>query len=110
MTPAVVETLTVRVPLGDRRTRIETEQEIVTARWEVWFATPCRGQVTPDFTASLQCALAARDHCSGPITGAMDKATRDAVRRHQRRRGLESGFISLTAARDPGLVAMDASG
>ncbi|MEO1680136.1 MAG: peptidoglycan-binding domain-containing protein [Pseudomonadota bacterium] len=73
---------------------------------EIWFETPCAGDLPEDFSASLQRALAARGLYAGPVTGEIDAATRDAVRAYQAPQGLDSGTLSLAAARQMGLVAV----
>lgn len=119
VTPAVVETVTDRILLqpaqvlddgtvvNDPIYKLETRQAIVKERRELWFETPCERQLTPDFIASLQRALAARDLYSGPITGEMDARTRRAIRAYQAPQGLDSGIVSLAAARKLGLVAVE---
>lgn len=121
-TPAVVETVTEQVMVQPAEIlddgtiarpaayRTETRQKIVTPRRETWFETPCDGQLTPEFNASLQRALAARGLYRGPITGRMDARTRVAVRAYQKPQGLDSGMISLAAARQMGLVEVKAHG
>lgn len=118
VTPAVIETVTEKVELEPAEVlddgtvaaepvyEVETRQEIVEERRELWFETPCDAQLTPDFVASLQRALAARDAYSGPITGEMDARTRSAIRAWQKPQGLDSGILSLAAARKLGLVAV----
>jgi hypothetical protein len=118
-TPAVIETETRQTVLqppppngaGSLREppiyRTETSQRIVRERRELWFETLCDDRLTEDFTASLQRALAARKIHTGPITGQMDPATRHAIRRYQRAQGLDSGLLSLAAARQLGLVEVD---
>ncbi|MBY6088840.1 peptidoglycan-binding protein [Maritimibacter alkaliphilus] len=118
-TPAVIETVTEQVlaapevrdedgtvtrPAGYRT---DVRQTIVQERREVWFRTPCDDELTPEFIASLQRALAARQVYSGPATGVMDNATRAALRRYQRPRGLDSGLLSLAVARQFGLLAVE---
>jgi len=118
-TPAHVETVTEQVMLRPAETdadgrllrpaefRTETRQRIVQEREEVWFRTPCPEELTPELVASLQRALAARGLFRGPVSGEMDAATRLGVRAFQRPQGLDSGLLSLTAARQLGLVAFD---
>lgn len=118
-TPAVVETVTeqiiVQPPelLADGTVqrpavyKTETRQQIVKPRKATWFETPCEADLTPEFIASLQRALAARGHYRGPVTGRMDARTRSAIRAFQRPQGLDSGMISLAAARQMGLIALD---
>jgi hypothetical protein len=121
VTPALVETVTEQVilppPAADASGavraspvyRTDTRQRILREREEIWFRTPCDGDMTPEMIETLQRALSARSHYKGPITGRMDAATRRAVRAFQRPQGLDSGLLSLTAARQLGLVAFDFS-
>lgn len=116
-TPAVVESVTDHVLVqpaelaadGSLRTpaiyRTETRQKIVRARRELWFETPCPPLMDADFIASLQRALKARGLYRGTITGRMGRATTRAVRRFQAPLGLDSGALSMNAARKLGLVA-----
>jgi hypothetical protein len=116
--PAVIETVTHQVMMQPAEVRAdgtvarpalfktETTQEIVTPRRETWFETPCPAQLTPELIASLQRALAARGAFHGPVTGEMDSRTRAAVRRYQAPQGVDSGVLSLAAARKLGLIAL----
>ncbi|MCM2560809.1 peptidoglycan-binding protein [Lutimaribacter sp. EGI FJ00015] len=118
-TPAVIETVTEQVMVqppeisadGAVTTspvyRTETRQKIVKERRETWFETPCESVLTPDFVQSLQRALAVRGHYRGTPNGEMDARTRAAVRRYQAPEGLDSGILSLAAARKLGLVAVE---
>ncbi|MEZ5713980.1 MAG: peptidoglycan-binding domain-containing protein [Paracoccaceae bacterium] len=85
----------------------EDRKVVVTPQKELWFRTPCEADLPPDFVASLQRALQARDLYRGPISGEMDARTRHAVRRYQAPQGLDSAILSLTAARKLGLVAVE---
>ncbi len=76
-------------------------------RGTVWFRAPCASEMTVDFVASVQRALKARGFYRLPLTGVLDAPTRDAIRRYQRARGLDSDHLSLAAARDLGLLAAD---
>lgn len=119
VTPAIIETVTDQVMLQPAQVttdgrvlapavfKTETRQQILRERRETWFETPCAPEMTPDFIASLQRALAARGVYSGSITGEMDARTRAAIRRFQAPQGLDSGILSLAAARQMGL-AVDA--
>lgn len=89
-----------------RRTQVP---KLVRPRGEMRFEAPCPAQMTPEFVASVQRALAARGEFSGAVTGAMDAPTRAAVRRYQTARGLESGQLSLETARALGLLPVDLS-
>lgn len=74
-----------------------------------WIETPCARDLPPDFVATLQRALAARGLFEGPVTGTVDAATRDGVRRYQTPRGLNSAVLSLGAAEQMGLVPVAAA-
>lgn len=109
-TPAVIETVTEQVILEEAESPVyqtETSQQIVTPREDTWFETPCDDVMTPDFTASVQRALQARGHYRGPITGRMDGRTQAAIRAYQKPQGLDSGLLSLAAARQMGLMQVD---
>ncbi|MFV0513410.1 MAG: peptidoglycan-binding domain-containing protein [Jhaorihella sp.] len=118
-TPAIIETVTNQVMIQPAEVlsdgtvtrpaiyKTETVQQIVRERRETWFQTPCEQVVTPEFVASLQRALAARQLYRGPVTGVSDARTRAAVRRYQQPMGLDSGILSLAAARELGLVAVE---
>ncbi len=118
VSPAVIETVTEQVLVqptelsSDGRVlspaiyRSEKRQRIIRPRRELWFEIPCEKDLTPDFVASLQRALAARGFYHGPITGEVDARTRRAVRAYQRQFGLDSAVLSMAAARKLGLVAV----
>lgn len=117
-TPAVIETVTEQIivqppeidsngaVLNPAVFRTETRQAIVSPRREIWLETVCAQAFTPEFTATLQRSLAARDHYHGPITGILDVATQRAIRSFQASQGLDSSRLSLDAARKMGLVAI----
>ncbi|MBN2631425.1 MAG: peptidoglycan-binding protein [Rhodobacteraceae bacterium] len=119
VTPMVIETVSEQVMVSpEQRAKdgsviapasfhSETRQKIVQPREEIWFRSPCPDQMTVEFVASLQRALKARGLYLLPLTGAMDMPTRTALRRFQAERGLESDRLSLSAARELGLVAID---
>ncbi|MEM5542185.1 peptidoglycan-binding domain-containing protein [Sulfitobacter sp. AS92] len=122
VSPAVIETVTEQVEITPAKMnpdgsitkppvyKTETRQEIVRARVDNWFETPCPDVLTAEFNSTLQRALQARGYYAGPITGAMDTATRQAVRRYQARQGPNSEVLSLTTARALGLVAVPRQG
>lgn len=87
--------------------RSETRQRIVQERSEIWFRAPCPDSVTVSFVASLQRALKARGFYLAPVTGDFDATTAEALRRYQAKHGLDSAQLSLAAARDLGLVAVE---
>lgn len=117
--PAVIETVTEQVlvqPAARDATgaeiapaiyRTETRQRIVQERQETWFERPCEDVMTEEFVASLQRALSARGKYVGPITGVMDARTQAAVRVFQAEDGIDSGMLSVTAARRLGLWAVE---
>lgn len=116
--PAVIETVTEQVQIQPERPGpgggvipavygTSTSQRIVSDRATVWFRAPCPAEMTPEFMATLQRALKARGFYLLPLTGVMDGPTRDAIRRYQRSRGLDSDHLSLAAARELGIVAVD---
>jgi len=119
VTPAIIETVTNQVMLQPAQVmsdgsvtqpavfKTETRQEIIRERRETWFLTPCAAQMTPEFIASVQRALAARGMYRGAVSGEMDATTRAAVRRYQKPQGLNSGILSMAAARKMGLVALE---
>lgn len=71
-----------------------------------WFETPCPPVFTPEFIASLQRAMKARDYYRGPITSVMDDQTQSAIRRIQKEAGLNSAVLSLETARKLGLIVV----
>jgi len=119
VTPAIIETVTHQVMLQPAEVladgtviqpavfKTETRQDIVRPRHKTWFETPCDRDLTPEFVASVQRALAARGLYRGSANGEMDRATQTAVRRYQKPQGLDSGLLSLAAARQLGLVAIE---
>lgn len=119
VTPAIIETVTHQVMLQPAEVladgtviqpaifKTETRQDIVRPRREIWFESPCPEELTPEFIASVQRALTARDLYRGPINGDMDRITRAAIRRYQESQGLDSNLLSLAAARKLGLVAIE---
>ncbi|WP_135501772.1 peptidoglycan-binding domain-containing protein [Roseovarius aestuariivivens] len=118
ISPAVVETVTEQILLQPAELRsdgtlaepaiykTETRQMIVKERQETWFETPCAADHTPEFNASVQRALKARGHYKGMINGQIDARTRAAIRAYQKAQGLDSGILSMAAARQLGLVAV----
>jgi hypothetical protein len=96
VTPAIIETVTHQIVVQPAQVMVdgtvtqpaiyktETLQKIVRERREAWFQTPCANIMTPEFIASIQRALAARELYRGKISGEMDASTRAAVRRYQK--------------------------
>lgn len=117
--PAVVETVTEQIMLQPASVstdgkilypaiyKTETRQAIIEERRELWFETPCAGQMTPEFIASLQRALKVRGYYRGPVDGQMSARTRRAIRAFQTPQGLGSAILSVAAARQLGLVSYD---
>ena len=117
-TAAVIETVTEQILLSPAsynpdgtlyraaQYRTEVRQVIVEERRERWFQTPCPAEMTPEFIASVQRALAARGGYRGEVTGRMDRATRVAIRAWQKARGLDSATLSLETTRELGLSAI----
>ena len=113
--PAVYETVTeqtlvaseVRDDAGNVVTpaayKSVSQLRVVAERRDIWFAAPCPEAMTVDFLATLQRALKARGYYNLPLTGEMDPATKEALRRYQADHGLDSPLLSLAAARDLGL-------
>ena len=117
VTPAVIETVTEQLQVSPEirdeqgnitaaaSFRSETRQQMLQDREQVWFKSPCAEALTEDFIATLQRALKARGFYLLPLTGAMDAATGEAIRRFQAERGLDSPVLSLAATRDLGITA-----
>jgi hypothetical protein len=118
VSPAVIERITEQVQIRPAQVnpdgtiakppvyRTEDKQVIVTPRRDNWFETPCQDALSPEFIASLQRALQARNRLAGPITGTFDPPTREAVARLQKQNGLNSSVLSLETARGLGLIAV----
>lgn len=116
-TPAVIETVTEQelaspevrdeagVVVAPASWRSVTRQVMVEDRRAVWIQTPCPTEMTPAFIASLQRALKARGFYLAPLTGTMDAATAEALRRYQASRGFDSAVLTYVAARELGLIA-----
>ncbi len=117
--PAVIETVTEQIMVEpeqlDRNGNVRrpavfvtaTEQRIVEDREETWFETPCAIEGNPEYIATLQRALSARGHYAGRAHGVMDRATITGIRAYQQPQGLDSGVLSLAAARQLGLSVWD---
>jgi hypothetical protein len=117
--PAIIETVTHQVMLQPAEVladgsvihpamfKTETRQDIVRPRQDTWYEILCTTQLTADLIASVQRALTARGLYHGAINGEMDRATRAAVRRYQKPQGVDSALLSLAAARQMGLVAIE---
>ncbi|MES2144860.1 MAG: peptidoglycan-binding domain-containing protein [Pseudomonadota bacterium] len=115
-TPAVIETVTEQVLVTPEIRAADgtvtqaavfatnVDQRMVQEREVVWFQTPCPADMDETFLASLQRALKARGFYLRDLTGQMDAGTRNAIRRFQTERGLDSETLSLAAARDLGLI------
>lgn len=121
VSPAIIETVTVQVLAEPEQRdaegklirpavfRTETRQDIVRPRTESWLQITCPVDMTPDFIASLQRALAVRGLYKGSVTGRLDRPTRQAILRYQQQHGLESHILSLESARRLGLIAIPKS-
>ena len=94
----------IRQPAIFRKTLVA---RVVRERTELRFEAPCPADMTAEFIASLQRALAARGYFSGNVTGEYDAPTAAAVRQYQTESGLDSNQLSLESARTLGLVAVD---
>ena len=121
VTPAVIETVTEQeLDTPERRDaagtvispasyRSVSKLRMLHDRAEVWFKTPCAGQMTAETIATLQRALKARGYYALPLTGVFDDATKEAVRKYQAAHGFDSPVLTLAAARDLGVLATDLS-
>ena len=76
---------------------------VLRERRDIWFTAPCPETVTPEYLATLQRALKARGYFTQSLTGTMDRATTEALRRYQADHGLDSPLLSLGAARQLGV-------
>jgi len=83
-----------------------SQLRVVQERRDIWFTSPCPQEITPQFLATLQRALKARGYYALEVTGEMDAATTEALRRYQADKGLDSPQLSLAAARQLGVVTM----
>ncbi|MFV2035926.1 MAG: peptidoglycan-binding protein [Halocynthiibacter sp.] len=118
VSPAVVETVTEQLlvrpaeigadgaVLRPAAYLTEIRQEIVQPRQDLRFETPCASQMTAELIATLQRALRVRGIYPAPISGILDDRTRRAIRDYQAEAGLDSGILSLVAARKLGLIAV----
>lgn len=116
ITPAVIETVTEQAEVTSARPatggkpavsatfQSQVQQRIVNERSDVWFRVPCPEQIGPEIIASLQRALKVRGLYRDQVTGKIDSATATAIRRYQAPQGLDSDILSLTGARQLGLV------
>jgi peptidoglycan hydrolase-like protein with peptidoglycan-binding domain len=93
--------------------RSETRQRIVAPRKVDWTEVVCPTALRTEFVASVQRALAVRDHYAGPVTGQMSAATREAIRSYQQQTGLAGpvpGVLTIRAAQSLGLWAVPIEG
>ncbi|MEP3345391.1 MAG: peptidoglycan-binding domain-containing protein [Litoreibacter sp.] len=72
-----------------------------------WFTRTCDADMTPDFVMTLQRALSVRGVYRGDINGVLDQRTLRAVHKYQTPQGLDSAVLSLSAARQLGLIAVE---
>ena len=119
ITPAIIETVTEQVVITEEQRdaagvlitpasfETRTFQRMVQDREEVWFRAPCAADITVNYIATLQRALKARGVYLQPVTGEINAATADAIRRFQAARGLDSPTLSLAAAKELGISATD---
>ena len=117
--PAVIETVTEQSLLTQAKRgpdgtatapatyQTRTQQRMVSDREDVWFQVPCPALMDSAFVATLQRALKVRGLYNGAATGVIDAATESGIRRYQAPQGIDSGVLSLAAARQLGLVAFD---
>ncbi|WP_054004659.1 peptidoglycan-binding domain-containing protein [Cypionkella psychrotolerans] len=120
-TPAVIETTTEQLVVTDEQRdalgkvtspatyQTKTHQRLLQDHEEVWFRAPCPQDMTVNFVATLQRALKARGLYMAPVTGVMDATTAEAIRQFQADRGLDSPELSLSAAKELGIIATDVS-
>jgi len=119
VSPAVVQTVVSQVQIRPAKVnpdgtvsappkyRTKESQEIVTPRKDNWFETPCAEALTPEIISTLQRALAARNFYKGAINGTLDARTRAAVQNFQRVEGRDSPVLTLTTARQLGVIAVE---
>jgi hypothetical protein len=117
VTPAIIETTTERVLISPAdmsaegtirapaQYRNEDRQRIVKPREVTWYEVVCPDAFTPEFTSSLQRALAVRGHFDAAVTGKLNRTTRDAIARYQTEQNLPGFQLTTEAARRLGLVA-----
>lgn len=118
ISPAVIETVTRQEQVSPLKRdasghitapatfRTITRQEVVRPRSETWFETLCPADFSPDFIATLQRALIARNQYAGNITGLLDRPTQQAILAYQRSQDLDSPTLSLENARKLGLISV----
>lgn len=117
--PAVIETVT-ETELDQPELRDKTgavvrpasyrsvsRQRMVHDRETAWIRTPCYDQLPPDTILTLQRALRARGYFLAELSGELDAATLEAIRRYQAGHGLDTQVLSLKAAQALGLVTTD---
>ncbi|CUH65656.1 His-Xaa-Ser repeat protein HxsA [Thalassovita gelatinovora] len=117
--PAIYETVTEQIMLQPAEVladgsviqpaiyKTEVHQAVVRERKETWFETPCSNDLTVEFVETLQRALKVRGFYYGAPSGEIDGRTRTAIRKYQKPQGLDSGILSLAAARKLGLIAVE---
>lgn len=72
-----------------------------------WFAKVCEEALTEEFVTALQRALLVRGVFPGTIDGTLGPSTLEGIRLFQQSRGLDSDVLSLAAARQLGLIAIE---
>lgn len=70
------------------------------------FETVCPPVLTQSFVTTLQRALLTREAYSGAVNGQYDAATGIAVQRFQRAQGIDSPYLSVSTARQLGVLAI----
>lgn len=84
--------------------RTETLQKIIRDRHDGWAEIICDKDQTIVFIETLQRALFARGYYRGPITGVKDDRTNRAIRKVQKRQGINATEVTLDLAESYGLV------
>ena len=84
----------------------EARHEVVQPRRESWYEILCATDLTPEFIATVQRALAARGYYRGTADGQIDAATKTAIQRYQKDEGIKSSSLSMAAARKLGLIVV----
>ncbi len=119
--PALIETVTEQILVQPEKRALNTEtgettvvspavyktvtlQKIIRDRKEDWAEVICEKDQTPIFIETLQRALYARGHYRSPITGVKDDRTDRAIRKVQKRQGINSTEVTWDLAESYGLV------
>jgi len=119
--PALIETVTEQILVQPEKRALNTEtgettvvspaiyktvtlQKIIRDRKEDWAEVICEKDQTPTFIETMQRALYARGYYHGPITGIKDERTNRAIRKVQKRLGINSTEITWDLGESFGLV------